>query len=158
MIKDKIISFPELEKLAGRLHEQGKRIVFTNGCFDIIHAGHVQYLETARELGDVLIVGLNSDASVRRLKGDQRPIVAQQHRLTTLAALESVSYVCMFEEDTPLGLIQAIHPDVLVKGGDWSIDTIVGADFVLAYGAKVHSLSFVEGISTTEIITRIKEL
>lgn len=156
MIIDKIIPTAELATLTDTIHQQGKCIVFTNGCFDLIHAGHVQYLEDARALGDVLIVGINSDASVRRLKGTQRPIITQKDRMITLAALESVSYVCLFEEDTPLNLIHIIRPSILVKGGDWSADQIVGADFVLANGGKVHSLTFVDGISTTDIIKRIK--
>jgi rfaE bifunctional protein nucleotidyltransferase chain/domain len=134
-----------------------KTIVFTNGCFDIIHAGHVQYLEQAKALGDNLIVGLNSDASVKRLKGETRPVNGQQNRAIVLAALSSVDYVIVFDEETPYELIKAIQPDVLVKGGDWTEDRIVGADIVQAKGGKVISLPFVEGQSTTRIIETMKK-
>jgi rfaE bifunctional protein nucleotidyltransferase chain/domain len=129
--------------------------VFTNGCFDLLHPGHVTYLEAARELGDALVVGLNSDASVRRLKGPARPILTEQERATVLSGLRSVDYVVVFDEDTPLALIRRIVPDVLVKGGDWPVEAIVGADVVLAAGGRVSSLPFVEGKSTTGIVERI---
>jgi rfaE bifunctional protein nucleotidyltransferase chain/domain len=137
-----------------QIHSQGKSIVFTNGCFDIIHAGHVLYLEQARALGDILIVGLNSDSSVKRLKGEGRPVNIQQNRALVLAALEAVSYVIIFNEDTPYELIKAIQPDVLVKGGDWKEDSIVGADIVRNKGGKVISLPFWEGLSSTSIIEK----
>jgi rfaE bifunctional protein nucleotidyltransferase chain/domain len=137
------------------IRELHKTIVFTNGCFDILHAGHVQYLEAARALGDILIVGLNSDASVKRLKGASRPINSQQNRAIVLAGLEAVSYVVVFDEDTPYKLIEALLPNILVKGGDWQESCIVGADIVRAKGGKVISLPYWEGLSTTKIINSL---
>jgi D-beta-D-heptose 7-phosphate kinase/D-beta-D-heptose 1-phosphate adenosyltransferase len=141
--------------------QTGERIVFTNGCFDILHAGHVRYLAQARALGDRLVVGLNSDASVRRLKGAQRPVNPLEDRATVLSALASVDWVLPFgddaeEGDTPLRLIQQVAPDVLVKGGDYRIDQIVGADWVLARGGQVQVLEFVEGRSTSGVIQKIQ--
>ena len=132
------------------------KVVFTNGCFDILHVGHLRYLSEARSLGDVLVVGLNSDYSVRRLKGDRRPIVPQEERREMLLGLRSVDIVLIFDEDTPAQIIAQVRPDVLVKGGDWAPENIVGADLVQSYGGEVHSLSFVEGKSTTNIIGAIK--
>jgi D-beta-D-heptose 7-phosphate kinase/D-beta-D-heptose 1-phosphate adenosyltransferase len=148
-------------EICDALRSQGKRVVFTNGCFDILHAGHVRYLAAARALGDVLVVGLNTDASVRRLKGASRPINAEQDRATVLAALNSVDYVCGFgddetEADTPFALIQALQPDVLVKGGDYTPDTIVGADIVQQRGGQVMVIPFVEGKSTSAVVERIR--
>ena len=140
----------ELQKVRSQ-----KKVVFTNGCFDILHIGHVTYLEEARSCGDILVVGVNSDASVKRLKGPERPIQNEADRSRILAALKSVSYTTLFTEDTPLKLIEAVKPDVLVKGGDWSIDQIVGSDVVLSYGGEVKSLSFVDGRSTTNIVNKI---
>jgi D-beta-D-heptose 7-phosphate kinase/D-beta-D-heptose 1-phosphate adenosyltransferase len=157
MILTKLIPFSEIASLAADLHAKGKKIVFTNGCFDIIHAGHVIYLEDAANLGDCLILGLNSDASVRRLKGNTRPIVPQEERSIVAAALEMVDYVCIFEEDTPYELIKLVQPNVLVKGGDWAVDEIVGADLVLAAGGEVRSLNYEAGLSTTSIIDRIRQ-
>ena len=135
----------------------GRRIVFTNGCFDLVHAGHVRSLRDARALGDVLVVGVNGDASVGRLgKGGGRPILPQSDRAEVLAALSSVDYVCVFDEDTPLELIRAAEPDVLVKGGDWTPDAIVGADVVTARGGRVANVPYHEGLSTTDIIRRIR--
>ncbi len=136
--------------------KEGKKIVFTNGCFDIIHAGHVDYLEKAKKLGDVLVVGLNSDESVRRLKGKERPVNIQEHRKRVLEALKPVDLVVIFDEDTPERLIKEIKPDVLVKGGDWSIENIVGADFVKSYGGEVKTIDFVYDISTTKIIQKAR--
>ena len=144
-------------KIINKLKTKGKKIVFTNGCFDIIHAGHIQYLKEAKALGDILIVGVNSDASVKRLKGNSRPINFQDDRLVVLDALRPVDYVILFDEDTPFNLIEAIIPDVLVKGGDWKIEDIVGYNIVTQNGGEVRSLSFKNGISTTEIIKRIKK-
>jgi D-glycero-beta-D-manno-heptose 1-phosphate adenylyltransferase len=135
---------------------RGKRIVFTNGCFDILHRGHVSYLAEARKLGDVLLIGLNSDESVRRLKGPQRPINNQDDRLYVLSQLKAVDFVEVFQEDTPLNLILKVRPKVLVKGGDWKIDQIVGAHEVLADGGDVFSLNFVDGYSTTSVINQIQ--
>jgi rfaE bifunctional protein nucleotidyltransferase chain/domain len=138
-----------------RLRQEGRRVVFTNGCFDLLHPGHVRYLAQARSLGDSLIVALNSDASVRKLKGESRPILKAQERAEVMAALACVDYVTIFAEETPRDLIAKLLPDVLVKGGDWSLDAIVGRAEVEAWGGVVESLSFIEGLSTTEIIERI---
>lgn len=134
----------------------GKKVVFTNGCFDILHTGHVRYLAEARALGDVLVVGMNSDDSVRRLKGPSRPVNAQEGRALVLSSLKPVDLVVLFEEDTPEQLIFRLRPDLLVKGGDWAVDQIVGAGFVQSYGGEVRSLPFHEGFSSTGIITRIQ--
>ena len=134
-----------------------KVIVFTNGCFDILHAGHVSYLEEAKSLGDILIVGLNSDDSVRRIKGDKRPIIPQEERAYILSRLKPVDYVVIFEEDTPENLIKKIKPHILVKGGDWTPDKIVGKEFVESYGGKVVTIPFSFNTSTTAIIERIRE-
>ena len=142
-----------LEKVRGK-----KKIVFTNGCFDILHAGHADYLSKAKSLGDILVVGINSDASVRRIKGEKRPILPQQMRAYLLDNLKPVDYVVIFEEDTPLELIKAIKPDVLVKGADWDLERIVGADFVLSYGGRVERIPFSFDVSTSKIIERILDL
>jgi rfaE bifunctional protein nucleotidyltransferase chain/domain len=136
---------------------EGKRIVFTNGCFDILHAGHVTYLNTARALGDVLVLGLNSDDSVRRLKGESRPINNEHDRGIVLSGLKAVDEVVIFTEDTPLALIEAIQPDVLAKGGDYTIESIVGADVVQARGGSVVVIPFVEGKSTTNLVNKIQQ-
>ncbi|MCQ2285979.1 MAG: D-glycero-beta-D-manno-heptose 1-phosphate adenylyltransferase [Bacteroidales bacterium] len=132
-----------------------KKVVFTNGCFDILHRGHATYLAQARELGDCLIVGLNSDASVKRLKGNSRPVNNEKDRALLLSSLLVVDYVIVFEEDTPCNLISAVLPDVLVKGGDYTLDTIVGADVVLHNGGSVQTIPFVEGYSTTNTIAKL---
>ena len=134
-----------------------KKIVFTNGCFDILHAGHVQMLNEAKKQGSYLIVGLNSDASVKRLKGESRPVNKESDRKFLLENLKAVDEVIIFEEDTPLNLIKKIKPDVLVKGGDWSLDQIVGGDFVIDNGGEVKSLIFKDGYSTTNIIQKVQE-
>lgn len=148
----KIVPPEDLKILLAAYKAKGMRIVFTNGCFDIIHVGHVRYLREARALGDLLIVGLNSDASVSRLKPG-RPINSEGHRAETLAALEMVDFVTIFPEDTPYELIKLLQPDVLVKGGDWKKEDIVGSDIV----QEVHSLPFTTGVSTTAIINRIRD-
>lgn len=155
MHNPKLIDIENIEALGDDLHQYGKKIVFTNGCFDILHAGHVLYLQSARELGDVLVLGLNSDASVARLKGSTRPIVNQEERSIVLAGLEAIDHICIFPQDTPLELITLLKPDILVKGGDWKIEQIVGADFVLSRGGQVQSLQFVPGISSSAIIERV---
>lgn len=132
-------------------------IVFTNGCFDLLHVGHVRYLQEARRQGDILVVGVNSDASVKRLKGPQRPIQSEADRAEILAALSCVDFVVIFSEDTPYELIKLLQPRVLVKGGDWKPETIVGSDLVWAEGGKVLSLNFVDGRSTTKIISKIEQ-
>ena len=138
-------------------NEMNSRIVFTNGCFDILHRGHVDLLEKAKALGTFLILGLNSDESVRRLKGAERPLVHEDDRAYILSRLEAVDAVCIFEEDTPLDLIRQIKPDVLVKGGDYTIDTIIGHEFVQAYGGQVVTVPLVQGRSTTNVLNKIKQ-
>lgn len=154
-IQSKVQSIEQLLETLQHWQAQGERIVFTNGCFDILHFGHVRYLAEARDLGHKLIVGINSDSSVRQLKGPNRPIQDEQSRLHVLASLACVDAVILFREDTPYGLITAIKPQILVKGGDWAVSQIVGADLVLAAGGEVRSLPFVEGFSTTKIEEKI---
>ena len=146
----------EIQQLKANLIH--KKIAFTNGCFDIIHAGHVKYLEKARSEGDLLIVGLNSDVSVKRLKGENRPLNNEVDRATVLSALKSVDYVILFEEDTPKELVDELLPDVIVKGGDYTVDTIVGAEKVIANGGKVVVVPLLEGRSTTNIINKMLEV
>ncbi len=135
---------------------KNKKIVFTNGCFDILHRGHVAYLEEAKKLGDLLVIGLNSDASVKRLKGEERPINNEIDRQFVMSRLKPVDFVEIFSEDTPLNLILKIKPQVLVKGGDWKIDQIIGGKEVIAWGGDVFSLNFVNGYSTTSLINKIQ--
>lgn len=137
---------------------QDKRIVFTNGCFDIIHRGHVEYLNEAKSLGDILFIGLNSDNSVQRLKGKERPINSEQDRKFVLENLKSVDFVELFDTDTPYDLIEAVVPNVLVKGGDWDTESIVGSDIVTLNGGIVKSLTFCDGFSTSLVIDKIKDL
>ena len=145
-----------LSSLAGE-RAQGKRIVFTNGCFDLMHVGHTRYLQAARALGDALVVGVNSDSSVRRLeKGQDRPIVPEAQRAEVLAAMSCVDFVVIFDESDPLELIRAVQPDVLVKGGDWAIDRIIGRDIVEARGGMVKTIPLVPGLSTTGLLQRIR--
>ncbi len=151
----KIKTVEELLPLLAILRAAGKKIVFTNGCFDLIHAGHTRYLAQARSLGDVLVVAVNSDASVRTIKGKKRPINAEADRMETLAALESVDFVTLFEDPDPYRLIAKLQPDVLVKGGDWPIDKIIGRDIVEARGGRVVNVPYVEGPSTTRLIEKI---
>lgn len=151
--KSKIKTSRTLKKLLEAARGNGQKIVFTNGCFDILHAGHVSILEFARSKGDVLVVGLNSDASVKRLKGPTRPVNTQADRALVLAALESVSYVCLFEEDTPYNLIKLVRPDVLVKGGDYKPAEIVGREFA----KKVVRFALLKGRSTTNIIKKVSK-
>jgi len=138
--------------------EQGKKVVFTNGCFDLLHPGHITYLQDAKALGDILIIGLNDDASIRRLKGNNRPINALEDRAMMLLALKPVDHVVAFSEDTPLQIISALLPDVLVKGGDYTINNIVGADVVQHAGGVVTTISFLDGYSSTRLIQKIKKL
>jgi rfaE bifunctional protein nucleotidyltransferase chain/domain len=152
----KIVTRSRLTSLLA--HRGRRRVVFTNGCFDILHRGHVAYLDQAKRKGNILVVGLNSDASVRRLKGHGRPINPERDRAEVLAALASVDYVTIFGEDTPLALIKALQPDVLVKGGDWPISKIVGADIVRGRGGKVLTLPFIKGRSTTGLLRKIATL
>jgi D-beta-D-heptose 7-phosphate kinase/D-beta-D-heptose 1-phosphate adenosyltransferase len=152
-----ILSLDELRIERERLRRAGRRVIFTNGCFDLIHPGHVNYLRQARRLGDVLIVALNSDRSVRELKGEKRPILNQDERAEVVAALSCVDYVTIFDDPTPREVIASLLPDTLVKGGDWGIDQIVGREEVEAAGGVVLSLPFIEGCSTSELIERIVE-
>jgi rfaE bifunctional protein nucleotidyltransferase chain/domain len=154
-MQNKIQTLQTLLPALAILRATGKKVVFTNGCFDLIHTGHTRYLAKAKALGDVLIVGVNSDASVRGLKGEKRPITTEDERMETLAALESVDYVVLFHEPDPGQLIAALQPDVLAKGGDWAVDKIIGRDTVEARGGKVVSLGYIEGASTTGIIEKI---
>ncbi len=153
----KSVNRKDVIALCDKLRSAGKKIVFTNGCFDILHAGHVDYMEKARSLGSVLFVGVNSDSSVRRLKGSKRPIVEQKYRIRALSGLSSVDHVCVFEEDTPEELIRDVKPDVLVKGMDWKGKKIAGQDFVTENGGKVVFIDFLEGISTSIIIEKIQK-
>ena len=151
----KILTLEDLVTRLGKVRKSGQKIVFTNGCFDIMHVGHVRYLADARSEGDLLVVGLNSDASVRIIKGDKRPIVRQNHRAEVLASLGCVNFIVIFDEPDPLKLIQTLKPDVLVKGEDWTEDAIVGAQSVKSQGGKIVRISFVEESSTTAIIEKI---
>jgi D-beta-D-heptose 7-phosphate kinase/D-beta-D-heptose 1-phosphate adenosyltransferase len=154
--ESKVLGRTALARRVAALRRAGKRIVFTNGCFDILHVGHARYLRAARKLGDVLIVGVNSDASARRMnKGPGRPVNRENDRAEMLAALETVDYVTLFGEDTPYELVRQVAPDVLVKGGDWAPSRIVGADVVRARGGKVKSLPYAKGYSTSKTIKRI---
>lgn len=153
-IENKIIDAKALGHVTSRLHLLSKRIVFTNGCFDLLHLGHIETLRKSRSFGDCLIVGLNSDSSVKQLKGDSRPIQDQYTRAMVLASLLFVDYVVIFDEETPLSLIHKIQPDVLVKGGDYTIDKIVGADYVLQNGGQVEIIDILPGHSTTNTISK----
>jgi D-beta-D-heptose 7-phosphate kinase/D-beta-D-heptose 1-phosphate adenosyltransferase len=148
-------SWEELKTEVDRLHAAGKKIVFTNGCFDILHAGHVRYLKQAREAGDVLVLALNSDSSVRTIKGEKRPIVPQEERAEVISALRSVDYVTFFNDATPLSLIEYLRPDLLVKGADWREEDVAGRDQVVSWGGRVVLIPIVEGASTTNIIEKI---
>ena len=154
----KVFSIDELREERGRLRAEGKRLVFTNGCFDILHVGHVRYLAQARALGDALLVAVNSDRSVRELKGAGRPVMSEDERAELLAALESVDYVTVFDDASPRSLIAEVLPDVLVKGGDYRPDEIHGREEVERAGGRVLSLPFVEGASTSSIIEKIKKV
>ncbi|MGW8304159.1 MAG: D-glycero-beta-D-manno-heptose 1-phosphate adenylyltransferase [Desulfobacterales bacterium] len=154
-IQAKIMEPPELAERLEGLRSAGKQVVFTNGCFDILHIGHVRYLSAARNEGDLLVVGLNSDQSVRLIKEKRRPIVAQDQRSEILASLQVVDYVTLFDEPDPLKLIQLLKPAILVKGADWSTDEIIGADFVKSRGGRVVRVPLVGDVSTSGIIERI---
>lgn len=157
-VQNKIRERDQLLRQCNIWRSFGKKIVFTNGCFDILHYGHLHLIATAASLGNVLVVGVNSDSSVKRLKGEDRPINHQQERMFQMASLLCTDAVCLFEEDTPEELIKTIRPDVLVKGGDYTIENIVGADFVQSYGGTVSIIPFVEGYSTSATIASIKKL
>ncbi|MEI8350384.1 MAG: D-glycero-beta-D-manno-heptose 1-phosphate adenylyltransferase [Candidatus Omnitrophota bacterium] len=150
----KVKTLSALKRIVSHLKKRGKRIVFTNGCFDLLHPGHIKILKTAKQKGDVLIVGLNADASIKRIKGDSRPIIDEKARACVLSAIEFVDYIILFEEDTPLRLIQTLRPDCLVKGEDWSKGNIIGREFV----KKICLVKFYPGYSTTKIIEKIKNV
>lgn len=148
-------SLSEVKTIRSKLKAEGKKVVFTNGVFDLIHAGHVDYLSKAKKLGDILFVGLNSDESVKRIKGDKRPILKQEERAFILSKLKPVDFVVLFDEDTPEKLISEIVPDILVKGADWAVEKIVGKDVVEKNGGKVMNIEFVNDQSTSKIIDLI---
>lgn len=152
----KVLSLAQLQQTRAQLRAAGQTVVFTNGCFDLLHPGHVRYLQEARRLGDALIVALNSDRAVRELKGATRPILKEDERAEVMAALECVDYVVIFDDISPRTTIVSLLPDILVKGGDWGVEKIIGAEEVVAAGGTVKSLSFIPGVSTSEIIARIQ--
>lgn len=154
--KSKIKGREELKGIVTLLQKQGKRVVFTNGCFDLLHIGHVRYLEDAKREGDILIVGVNSDSSTRRLKGRGRPVIPEDERAEIVASLEAVDYVTIFDEADPLNLIRELLPDLLVKGGDYRIEEVIGRDVVEGKGGKVKILRKVECASTTDLIEQIR--
>jgi rfaE bifunctional protein nucleotidyltransferase chain/domain len=154
-LRDKIKDLKELKKAIDFHKEKDKKIVFTNGCYDLIHIGHLRCFREGKRLGDILIVALNSDRSVRSIKGPPRPIIPQEERAEIVSSLESVDYVTIFDQDDPLDIIASVKPDILVKGGDWNLNTIVGREIVESYGGKVFALPLVKGVSTTQIIKNI---
>ncbi|MCD6154081.1 MAG: D-glycero-beta-D-manno-heptose 1-phosphate adenylyltransferase [Syntrophobacterales bacterium] len=152
---NKILSKDRLKKAIEKQKKEGKRIVFTNGCFDILHAGHARYLNEAKKLGDILVLAINSDASVQSIKGKQRPLIPQNERAYVVASLEAVDYVTIFDDDTPLRLIECLKPHIIVKGGDWTEENVVGGKLVKEWGGSVVIMPHLKGISTTKIITKI---
>jgi D-beta-D-heptose 7-phosphate kinase/D-beta-D-heptose 1-phosphate adenosyltransferase len=154
-LKEKIKTKEDLHRIVEDLKKKGKRIVFTNGCFDLLHLGHIRYLEKAKSLGDILVVGVNSDRSVQSLKGPERPILPEEERAEILSGLECVDYITLFDELTPLELISSLEPHILVKGGDWAKETTVGREVVERSGGEVVILPFVEGSSTSNLIETI---
>jgi D-glycero-beta-D-manno-heptose 1-phosphate adenylyltransferase len=154
-MQNKIKTPEELRPLLAILRSIGKKIVFTNGCFDLLHTGHTRYLAKAKSFGQVLVIAVNSDASVRTIKGEKRPINSEAERMEILAALESVDFVTLFNEPDPYNIISMLEPDVLVKGGDWPVEKIIGGDLVVARGGQVMNVPYLEGASTTGIIERI---
>ena len=154
-MRDKIKDLQELKKAIDFHRKKDKKIVFTNGCYDLIHIGHLRCFREGKRLGDILIVALNSDRSARSIKGPPRPIIPQEERAEIVSSLESVDYVTIFDQDDPLDIIASVKPDILVKGGDWNLNTIVGREIVESYGGKVFVLPLVKGVSTTQIIKTI---
>ncbi len=154
----KIKSLPELKRIVSKLKKKGKKIVFTNGCFDLLHPGHIYYLKEAKKKGDILILGLNSDSSVRKLKGKGRPLISEKGRAEILAHLEFIDYIFIFDELTPAKAIRVISPDVLIKGGDYKKEEVIGGKFVVEKGGKVVIIPFLKGYSTTGLIKKIKKL
>jgi D-beta-D-heptose 7-phosphate kinase/D-beta-D-heptose 1-phosphate adenosyltransferase len=155
-VPGKLKSLEELKSIAAQAKARGRIVVFTNGCFDIVHRGHLHLLREAKALGDLLIVAVNSDSSIKRIKGPQRPVICEIDRLELIAALEMVDYVTLFDEPDPSRVIEAIQPDILAKGGDWTRDKVVGADIVERSGGKVAVIPYLKGFSTTEIIERAR--
>ena len=154
-MRKKIVTLPALKKAIASWRKKGKRIAFTNGCFDIVHYGHVQYLQKAKRPDRILVVGLNSDSSTRKIKGPQRPIIGEKGRAALLAALECVDYVVLFNEETPIRLIQAVRPDILIKGADWKGKEVAGSDVVRVRGGKVEYIRYAPGFSSTNIIKAV---
>jgi len=154
-LEAKIKTPKELKKIISRLKKIGKKVVFTNGCFDLLHYGHVKYLQEAKRKSDILVVAINSDASLKRIKGNKRPIVNEKDRLRIVAGLESVDYVVLFKEETPFKTIRLLKPDILVKGADWDRNDIVGSNYVLSYGGRVSTIELVKDRSTTSLIKKI---
>lgn len=155
---EKILAGEELKKIVDRRRGEGKKVIFTNGCFDIIHAGHTYYLAQARAMGDLLVVALNSDASVRAIKGEKRPLVPEDERAAVMAALGCVDFVVIFDETTPQAVIDLLRPDVIVKGGDWREEDVVGRESVLSWGGKVVIIPHKKGLSTTNIVEKIRSI
>lgn len=153
---EKLIEKENLDNIIKKLKSENKKIVFTNGCFDILHAGHVRYLKESKKFGDILIVGLNSDVSVKKIKGESRPINPEMDRAEVLAGLEAVSYIVLFDETSPVKLLEEIKPDIYTKGADYTVETLPEAKIVLSYGGKIEFIKFLEGRSTTKIIDKIK--
>lgn len=153
---EKLIEKENLDNIIKKLKSENKKIVFTNGCFDILHAGHVRYLKESKKFGDILIVGLNSDVSVKKIKGESRPINPEMDRVEVLAGLEAVSYIVLFDETSPVKLLEEIKPDIYTKGADYTVETLPEAKTVLSYGGKIEFIKFLEGRSTTKIIDKIK--
>ncbi|MCM8791754.1 MAG: D-glycero-beta-D-manno-heptose 1-phosphate adenylyltransferase [Candidatus Omnitrophica bacterium] len=151
----KIVNLKKLKKILLIKRKKNKTVAFTNGCFDILHYGHIKYLKKAKELADILIVGINTDASIKKIKGNDRPINPLKHRMEVIAALEVIDYVISFPETTPSNLIKTIKPDVLIKGGDWEKRNVVGADIVKKYNGKIVIIPYIKGVSTTNIIRKI---
>jgi D-beta-D-heptose 7-phosphate kinase/D-beta-D-heptose 1-phosphate adenosyltransferase len=157
-LMDKILDRTKLKDKLNELRTQGKKIAFTNGCFDILHVGHVRYLREAKKTADVLVLALNSDSSVRTIKGEKRPVVGEQERAEIMAALEFIDFVTVFQEPTPLELINLLQPDVLIKGGDWPEEKVVGREEIRTWGGRVAIIPEIEGKSTTNIVEKIKSL
>ncbi len=153
----KVFSREKLKKELDRHRTRGEKIVFTNGCFDILHVGHTRYLREAKKLGDVLVLALNSDSSVRAIKGGKRPLIPEDERADVVSSLESVDYVTIFNEHTPLELIEYLKPDIIVKGGDWSEEDVVGREFVKGRGGRIVIIPEIKGASTTNIIEKMKD-
>ena len=158
MVKEKIRSREELKDEVGRLKAGGKKIVFTNGCFDILHVGHTRYLGEAKKLGDALVVAVNSDSSVKAIKGEKRPLVPEAERVEIIASLEVVDFATVFFEETPVALIEELEPDVIVKGGDWDEKDVAGRESVKKWGGKVAIIPQVEGVSTTNVVEKIRKI